>query len=144
VPNAAEVLLGAVRLAHALAAAVWIGGTLLYILVRPRMGSRENWRPFREALRSGIAVFILTGTILATDRLAATSLPPTYFAVLGAKVALGIWMFFAARQIGLATGTLTSEASLLRRPEGRVLGLGIVIYGMALVLRGIYEASIRR
>lgn len=146
-PDLGETLLGAVRLAHALAAAVWVGGTLLYILVRPRMlggpEAGQTWGSFREALRLGIAVFILTGAILATDRLGRATLPPTYLALLGTKIALGVWMFYTARNIGTISGDPAPGLASWRRPESRVVVLGIAIYGLALALRGIYEEAIR-
>ena len=147
VPDLGEMLLAAVRLAHALAAAVWVGGTLLYILVRPRIAggpaAARTWGPFREALRLGIAVFVLTGVILATDRLGRATLPPIYLALLGAKVALGVWMFYTARNIGMISGDPDPALASWRRPESRMVGLGVAIYGLALALRGIYEEAIR-
>ncbi len=136
-----EVLLGALRLAHALAAALWIGGTLTYALVQPPAAS-ANWGAFREALRVGIGIFILTGVILAMERLSSATLPPTYMGVLAVKVGLGLWMFALARRIGTAQ---TAETSLVwwRRPESQVLGLGAVIYGLAVALKSIYEDTIR-
>ena len=48
-----EVLLGGVRLSHAVAAALWIGGTLVYGLLSSGgiAASPVNTRAFREALR---------------------------------------------------------------------------------------------
>ena len=61
-----DVLVAALRLAHALAAALWVGGTLTYAVVdrtaRIEMGPGA-WRAFREILRAGIAVFVLTGAM---------------------------------------------------------------------------------
>ena len=63
-------------------------------------------------------------------------------AILIVKVALGIWMFAAARQIG--SPRLSAERSAIwSRAEYRVLALGIVIYALAVALRSIYESVIR-
>src|SRR5688572_3096208 len=101
-----------------------------------------TWRAFREALRAGIAVFVVTGAILAMERLSSAALPPTYFAVLGIKVLLGIWMFFLARQVGVAPPNATRR-DWWARPEAKVLGIGAVIYGLAIALKSIYEDTIR-
>jgi putative copper export protein len=139
-----DVLVAILRLAHALAAALWVGGTLTFALVdRSAQGrlSSASWRGFREALRAGIGVFVATGAILTLERLSSAPLPPTYFAVLGTKVLLGIWMFFLARQIG--AGSLATGRAWWSTPEARILGLGVVIYGLAIALKSIYEDTIR-
>jgi hypothetical protein len=138
----AEVLLGVLRLAHALAAATWIGGTLTYGLCGMGAGASSLppnlWRPFREALRVAIGIFLLTGAILTVDRLGSVALTPFYLAVLGLKVALSFWMFSLGRGIGRAAG-----GPWWRRVEWQILALGAVVYGLALVLRGIFEEAIR-
>ena len=138
----AEFLLGALRLAHALAAATWVGGALTYALVGLGAGDRPlaaaAWRPFREALRVGIGIFLLTGAILTVDRLGSVALSPLYLILLGLKVGLGIWMFWIARELGRP-----SQAEWWRRAEWRILALGVVVYCLAFALRGIYEEAIR-
>jgi len=141
-----EVLLGSVRLAHALAAALWVGGTLAYALLPSDFDAKRSPAPdlrrYREALRIGIGVFVVSGALLAVERLGSAPLPPSYFAILIVKVALGIWMFAAARQIG--SPRLSAERSAIwSRAEYRVLALGIVIYALAVALRSIYESVIR-
>ncbi|MBM2810918.1 MAG: hypothetical protein HW416_1677 [Chloroflexi bacterium] len=142
----AELLLAALRLAHALAAAVWLGGTLTYALTSAvSTGGSAGpmvWRGFREALRTGIGVFVLTGVVMAAERLSAAALPPTYAALLAIKVLLGLWMFSAARQIGGETASAGS-LPMWRRAEAQVLGVGVVIYAIAIALRSIYEQTIR-
>lgn len=139
-----EVLLGCVRLSHALAAALWVGGTLVYALFPSSPGIMEAGRvanrPFREALRLGIGVFVLSGALLSVERLGSAALPPAYFAILIVKVALGIWMFALARQIGTPP---RDGSGMWSRSEYRVLVLGVVIYALAIALRTIYEDVIR-
>jgi putative copper export protein len=141
-----EVLLGGVRLAHALAASLWVGGTLVYALLAINTDfsgpARSAPRAFREALRIAIGVFVVSGAVLSAERLGSAPLPPSYFAILVVKVALGIWMFVAARQIGTAPFRAEGFSSLWARPESRVLVLGIAIYSLALVLRSLYESVI--
>lgn len=140
-----DVLFGALRLAHALAAALWVGGLLAFTLAGTREHpafSAPSWVPVREALRLGIGVFVITGVIIAVERLGGAPLPPTYLAVLGAKVALGLWMFVLARQLGTVVADGGASVSWWR-PERKIVALGVVIYVLAMVLRAIYENTIR-
>jgi putative copper export protein len=141
-----EMLLGGVRLSHALAAALWIGGTLVFALLPADSAATGGLRPtraFREALRLGIAVFVLSGALMAVERLGSAPLPPTYFGILVVKVGLGIWMFFIARQIGALAADAGLRRGWFKRAEHRVLALGVVIYALAIALRVIYEGVIR-
>jgi len=139
----ADALFGGLRLAHGLAAALWVGGTLACLLVPPEMAEQPRlaWRSLREALRVGIGVFVVTGVIMAMQRLSSASLPPAYFAILLLKVALGVWMFGLGRHVGVATAG--SSTPWWERPEARVVGIGIAIYGLATVLSTIYESALR-
>jgi hypothetical protein len=136
-----DVLLGTLRLAHALAAAVWIGGTLLWVLTPLESIEAQPVRrqPLREALRVGIGVFILTGAILAVQRLGSAALPPTYFALLVIKIALAIRMFALVRRIGGAD----NAGRRTYRPEREILVLGVIVYALAFALRAIYEETLR-
>jgi putative copper export protein len=132
-----DVLVGVLRLAHALAAATWVGGTFIRIITTPD-GSRPEparQQALREALRVGIGVFLLTGVILAVQRLGSAPLPPMYVGLLAAKIVLGLRMFVLARHVGLERAP--------RRPEREILLLGVVVYGIAVALRTIYEETIR-
>jgi len=138
-----ELLVAGLRLAHALSAALWVGGTLAFALVDQSARSAVGpspWRTFREALRIGIGVFVLTGGIMTVERLGSATLPPTYFGVLAVKVGLGIWMFALARRIGAVSPT---GIVWWRRPEASVIGLGVAIYGLAIALKSIYEDALR-
>jgi hypothetical protein len=133
-----ELFLGAIRLAHALAAALWVGGAFVFALapaLAQRIGGDEG-RRLRESLRIGVAVFVLSGAIMAAERLGSAPLPPTYFAVLAMKIALAAWVFSVARGLG-------RPPSARGETTRRVLIAGVAIYGLAMVLRGIYEHAIR-
>jgi hypothetical protein len=68
--------------------------------------------------------------------------PPTYFAVLGVKVALGISLLLVARLIG-APAADGLPPGFWSRAEVRVLALGVVVYALAAALKAIYEETIR-
>ena len=131
--------MGALRLAHALAAALWVGSALVFAL---NAAGASGGRPsplFRETLGAGVAVFVLTGTILAVQRLSSAPVPPSYAVLLAVKVALGVWMFVIARSLGTR-----SESRPPRIPVyWQLAGIGVVIYALAIALQAIYEGSIR-
>lgn len=144
----------AVRLGHALAAALWVGGGLFYLVAlnpaiadmqtfreRPVLLSRVS-RHFRDTVRLAVASFIFTGAVLTFDRLAQAVLSTGYVVVLGIKIALSLAMFWMA-------GRLSSEASVGWR-LGRlavdgptlVLTLGITVYLLAIVLKVMFEREL--
>ncbi|MPZ13653.1 MAG: hypothetical protein GEU73_04395 [Chloroflexi bacterium] len=141
------ILLGALRLAHAVAAATWIGGTLVFALAPPAARSADAapaiWRAYRDALRLSIGVFVATGAILAVQRLSSAPVPPTYVAVLAVKVALGVRMFMLGRRLGVPRPQGAGSRAWWAGPEGQVLFLGVIVYGLAVALRWIYEETIR-
>jgi len=127
-----------VRLAHALAAATWVGGAIIFVAAPAvaKTVAGPDGRHARELLRAGVAVFVLTGAIMTVERLGSAPVPPTYFAVLAVKVAAAVWMFAIAR----AAGRRDIQGA---DPTRRLLTLGLVIYALAMVLRSIYEHAIR-
>ena len=139
-----DLVLGAVRLAHALAAALWVGGTLVFALfpigAAADGGNRFATQRYRQLLRAGIGVFVLSGALLSVERLGSAPLPPSYFAILIVKVALGIWMFSVARHVG---STRLHSRGNWSRPELRVVALGVAIYALAIALRAIYDGVVR-
>ena len=140
IPAVGETLLGLLRLAHALAAALWVGSALVYALTRSATVERPSSLLLRETFGAGVAVFVLTGTVLAFERLSSAPVPPTYPAVLAVKVTLGVWMFSLARKMG-AVGPTTPPPGVPL--EWQLAGVGMVIYALAIALRAIYEGAIR-
>lgn len=129
------------RLGHALAAALWVGSALVYALTLSGPSPRPVSPLLRETFGAGVAVFVLTGTVLAFQRLSSAPVPPTYPALLGVKIALGAWMFGLARRLGAA------QTESQPRPrvaiEWQLAILGVAIYALAIALRAIYEDAIR-
>jgi hypothetical protein len=95
----------------------------------------SNWP--RDLVRSSIGVFVVTGTIMAMDRLSTAQLPSLYLALLGVKVVLGLWMFTITRRLG--SGRVVRGP----RPEVLILALGIVVYALAMTLRMVHESVLR-
>lgn len=134
-----ELLISGLRLAHALAAASWLGGALVLSLA-PGTKARVPPDFLREAAAAGVIVFIFSGAILSVQRLGSAPLPPTYFIVLAIKAVLGLWMFGFARRLVTAT---TEGLRGWRAPEARLVLLGVVVYALATALRVIYEDTVR-
>jgi hypothetical protein len=112
---------------------LWVGGTLIVALGSAAQPLRSPSPLLRETLGAGVAVFILTGTILAFQRLSSAPLPVAYPVVLAVKVGLGVWMF-----------------TLVRRPRAGSsispwlpAAVGVAIYALAIVLRMLYESALR-
>ncbi len=101
-PGEAFLLLA--RWAHGLAAVVWVGGTLFYVLVlRPAQRRGEGTsvgpdtlREFRGLVDTSIMVLVATGTVMVFDRLTAPSIGTGYIAALSFKIGLALWMFAIA------------------------------------------------
>lgn len=159
-PILEDALLGLLRLAHALAAALWVGGALIYVLAGragpaaegeaetfgspPRDGPVDTAARgstfFRGMLGGGVAVFVLSGTVLAFQRLSSAPLPPLYLGLLAIKIGLGGLMFLLARQMGSNAARPLAGVG----PAWQLAVLGIVIYGLAIALRSIYEEALRQ
>ena len=100
-------MVGALRLAHALSAATWLGGTLSLLLWGRSHPGTSDARVVTKALQVAIGVLVVSGTILAFSRLSSAALPPLYFGLLGAKVVLGLCMFGVGRSLG--TGLVSAK-----------------------------------
>ena len=134
-----ELLIAGLRLAHALAAASWIGGVLVFSLF-PGAKERVPAPALREGVAAGVAVFLISGVILSVQRLGSAPLPLTYFVLLAVKALLGLWMFTLARRVAVTSG---GGLSAWRLPETRLLTAGVIVYALATTLRAIYENTVR-
>jgi uncharacterized membrane protein len=144
----AELLLVAVRWAHAMAAVAWVGGNLFLLWVlEPALrsfsgseGSGPLWRAvsqgFRELTDASIIVFIISGAVLTFDRLSSVAASPAYVGVLAAKLALALVAFFLAARLRRA-----EPARRLWLARWQV-GLGALIILLAAVLKTLYESGL--
>lgn len=136
----ADVLLGGLRLAHALAAATWVGAAIVYVLVPAGSPQRSTPPVFREVFAAGVAVFVVSGVILAFQRLSSAALPPSYVALLALKTLLGLGLFVLVRPGG---SPRVAAGPWWTRREAQVALLGAIIYALAIGLRNIYEETLR-
>lgn len=150
-----DIILLIIRWAHALAAVVWIGGSLFLLLAaRPALRNadpdglvgRALAVEFRPMVATAIAVLIVSGVILTVDRLTSEAAGIAYTGALIAKIVLAVYAFGIAwllprrreRERGRQTG----------RIRGALLGpvaltiIGVLVIGLADVLTWLFERGL--
>ena len=147
------VLLGILRWIHVVAAAMWVGGGILYLaLGRLRIGAgaapdSSLGRAFGRTLRLGVAVFIVTGAIMSAARLAEPTVTGAYVGTLAVKIALALVMFWLAlprrRATAETAGSGARPRSLVRERAGWIIGIGLVVYALSIALDELIESALR-
>ena len=124
-----DILSLAVRWVHAISSAVWIGGSVFYLIVlRPALkdAERSGGVPrklvsrlvalhFREWVHVSMIALLVSGAILTFDRLTEPTVSALYIGALAAKIAIAFWLF--------GIGTATYRKRLIER-EGDSRGGG--------------------
>ena len=142
-----------VRTAHLLAAAAWLGGSIVYlVVVMPalRIGgpapevSAQIATLFRRMVNICIGVLLLSGAYLMFDRLTSTSLGWPYLVVLGIKIIAALAMFVLAIYLGQSNiRRLAKRTSRLSKVAPQLmLALGILVFLLGALLNGMFEATI--
>ena len=142
-----------VRAAHTLAAAAWVGGSILYLVaVLPalRKGgpapvvAAQIAALFRRMVNICVGVLLLTGAFLTFYRLTQTALGLPYLVVLGLKIASAIGMFILAIYLGQSNIRRLAKRStrLSKAAPQFMLALGILVFILGALLNGLFEASI--
>ena len=146
-----DIILLIIRWAHALAAVVWIGGSLFMLLAaRPALRSadadglvgRALAVEFRPIVTTAIAVLIVSGVILTVDRLTSDAAGIAYTGVLVAKIVLAVYAFGIA---WLLPRRRESQGGRLRRTFAGPVALtivGVVVIGLADVLTWLFERGL--
>jgi uncharacterized membrane protein len=142
-----------VRTAHILAAAAWVGGSMLYLLaVLPalRSGGLDSGVSaqiaalFRRMVNICVGVLILSGVYLAFDRLTSTALGWPYLVVLGLKIIAALVMFVLAIYLGQSNiRRLAKRTTRFSKAAPQLmLTLGILVFLLGALLNGLFEATI--
>jgi uncharacterized membrane protein len=138
-------LLG-LRLAHGLAAMLWLGGGVYFLLaLRPALRAGEDGaralvtaaqRAFGEWAQAATVVMLASGAVLSFDRLSSGRGGLTYALVLAVKVASAIVAFWLVgiRPRRRATGQARAARS---RPE-LVAALGLLAFVLGVALSTVY------
>ena len=158
--TAPDIILLAIRWAHALAAVIWIGGSLFMLLAaRPALQSlgaqsglvaRALAAEFRPIVATAIGVLLVSGVILAAQRLTNDAAGPAYISFLAAKILLSIYAFIIAwrlarRRAENGGGGCEKRGGRIRRTllgPGALAVLGIVVIGLADVLAWLFEQGL--
>ena len=149
---------------HTLAGVAWVGGSLFYLLVfRPalRKGSSDLdvttsvSNGFRAVVGTAVIVLIITGVVLAFDRLTSKYTDVSYVSVLGVKTALSLWMFWLAgviqkrRHFRVSRSTV-SEHNLATGLTSRVFAsanliaiIGIIVFLLSDLLQALFEDALK-
>ncbi|MBV9690470.1 MAG: DUF4149 domain-containing protein [Ktedonobacteraceae bacterium] len=144
-----------VRAAHILAAATWVGGSLMYLVVvvpALRRGPIDRASGvaaqiavlFKQVVNICTGVLLLSGAYLTFDRLTQTTLGMPYILVLCAKISAALAMFVLAIYIGQSNMRRLAKRStrFSRAAPQLILALGILVFVLGAILNAIYETSI--
>ena len=116
-----DILALIVRSVHAVSSALWIGGSIFYLIVlRPalrdaeksgappgRIVSRLVALHFREWVHVSMIALLVSGAILTFDRLTEPTVSALYIGALAAKISIAFWLF--------GIGTATYRKKLIER-----------------------------
>ena len=142
------------RTFHLLAGSVWIGGSLLYVVVigpAARVGvlpsalSSLVSRQFRLLVQVSSSVLLFTGVYLVFDRLASNTVGVEYVVVLAVKITLAVvMMLLAAFQMQEAKRRPDRRSRLWNITPRLILALGIATFALGAALTGIFEMGLTK
>ena len=153
-------ILVVIRWGHAIAAVSWVGGGVFYLMVlRPAIRRSQGLPPetglairqeFRGLVTTAMAVLLLTGAILSVARLTGDAATVPYAAVLGAKIALALYMFYVVLKVrrGDYEEEPDSGGNWPRRAVRRLaspvalLAVGFIVIGLSDVLDALFEDAL--
>ena len=132
------------RLAHALAAMVWLGGGVYYLLALRPAGREADEPPrafisaaqgyFGEWAQVAAMVMVVTGGVLVVDRLANGNAGLTYIALMAVKIVAALAAFWLA---GIRPRRLTGR----RAASEVIVALGLLAFGIGVALSSVYGLS---
>lgn len=146
-----DIILLIIRWAHALAAVVWIGGSLFMLLAgRPALRNADSEGlvgralavEFRPIVATAIAVLIVSGVILTVDRLTSDAVGMAYTVVLVAKIALAVYAFGVAWLLPRRRNRPTGRIPCVVTGPTALTIVGVVVIGLADVLTWLFERGL--
>jgi putative copper export protein len=141
------------RAAHLLAGAVWVGGSIMYLLVvmpALRVGgpapkvSAAIATQFKRLTSLCIYVLLLSGGYLVFDRLTQTTLGWPYLLVLILKVVAALAMFALAIYMGQSNVRKIARQStrFSQAAPQLMVALGILVFVLGALLNLLFEMTI--
>ena len=142
-----------VRFAHILAAATWVGGSILYLVVVLPALRKGDPAPavaaqvaalFRRLVNICIGVLLLSGVFMVFDRLTQTTLGLPYLVVLSLKIVSALAMFIVAIYLGQSNIRRLAKRStrFSKAAPQLMLALGIFVFLLGALLNVLFEAAI--
>ncbi|MBA2681874.1 MAG: hypothetical protein H0U76_26190 [Ktedonobacteraceae bacterium] len=142
-----------VRVVHTLAAAVWVGGSFMYLLVViPALRSEGPASAvaakiatlFKNMVNICVGILLFSGAYLMLDRLTQTTLGLPYIVTLGLKIAATLGLFLLAIYLGQSNIRRLAKRStrLSRAAPQLMLALGILVFLLGALLNVLFEATI--
>ena len=137
------------RTIHVLAGGVWVGGSLMYLLVigpafrltkpAPEV-SAQVARLFRQLVNICIGALLLTGVYLIFDRLSLVTIGAAYLVVLAVKVLAALAMFLLALfQAQEARRPAKQRGRWWRQTPRYILALGVLTFLLGTTLTVLFE-----
>ncbi len=142
-----------IRSIHILVAAVWVGGSFMYLVVM--IPALRNGGPapgvsaqvailFKRMVNYCVGILLLSGAYLTFDRLTQTTLGVPYLVVLGVKIVVAISMFVLALYLGQSNIRRLAKRStrLSKVAPQLMLALGILVFILGALLNHMFEMAI--
>ena len=151
-----DVFLLIVRWLHAIAAVAWVGGGIFYwVVLRPALRAQDAnsfmarvaGPEFGQLVGVAMGTLILTGSILAVDRLSEQAATGTYGVVLGLKILASAWMFAVVvarrrpRRGGQPQGSSRTAMSFLTSVNMSII-VGLVVFFLSDLLGFLIERNL--
>ena len=155
-----EIFILAVRWIHTIAGMAWIGGSLFYLFVlKPAskksgseaIGNTAVANEFTAVVNTAVMVLIITGVVLAFDRLTSKYTDVAYVSVLAAKVVLSLWMFWLAgllqkrKRTRVVDSTPENETKPNRAfsSANLIAIIGIIVFLLSDLLQALFEDALK-
>jgi uncharacterized membrane protein len=139
-----------VRLAHILAAAVWVGGSFMYqVIVVPALRSggpapavaAKVAQLFKQMVNVCVGVLLVTGVYLTFDRLTTPTLGLSYIVILALKIVGALALFALAFYLGQSSiRRIAKRTTRFSQVAPRLmLVLGILVFTLGALLNTLFE-----
>ncbi|HET8908564.1 MAG TPA: hypothetical protein VFN11_16535 [Ktedonobacterales bacterium] len=142
------------RTIHVLAGGIWVGGSVIYLVVlgpafrltRPAPEvSAQVARLFRQVVNICIGALLLSGVYLIFDRLSLVTIGLAYLVVLVVKVVAALAMFLLALfQAQEARRPARLRGRWWRQAPRAILALGVLTFILGTTLTILFETGLAR
>jgi uncharacterized membrane protein len=142
------------RALHLLAAAIWVGGSVVYLaVIMPALRATKTSAAvgpaiaalFRQLVNGCIGVLLITGAYVTFDRLSSGQAGPLYVGLLAVKLLLAFAMILlAAFQAQEARRSLKHRGRLWQLAPRWILALGVGTFVLGAALAVVFDMNLSR